>query len=65
MRRIGDLEGSHIWLEEFAEEDHVGKIALLLGRRFVGLDRIAAERIEDVIMVEVLRWWEQQKELVF
>ena len=33
--------------------------------RFVGLDRIAAERIEDVIMAEVLRWWEQRKELVF
>ena len=45
-----------LWLEELTEEDHVEKMATLLGRRFVGLDRIAAERIEDVIMAEVLRW---------
>ena len=37
LRRIGDIEGSDICLEEFTEEDHVGK--MLLGRRFVGLDQ--------------------------
>ena len=50
LRRIGDNEGLDILLEEFTEEDHVRKMAMLLGRRVVGLDRMAAEKIEDVIM---------------
>ena len=58
MRRIGDIEGSHVWLEEFTEEDSVGKLAMLLGRK-------VAENIENVIMEEVLRWWKQRKELIF
>ena len=53
-----------MWLEEFTEEDHVGKMAMLLGRRVVGMDRMAAGMIENVIMADVLRWWKQRKELV-
>ena len=29
---------------------------MLLGRRVVGMDRMAAVKIENVIMAEVLRW---------
>ena len=29
------------------------------------MDRMAAVKIEDVIMAEVLRWWKQRKELFF
>ena len=65
MKRIGDIEGSDLWLEEFTEEDHVGKMAMLLGRRVVGMDKMAAVKIENVIMAEVLRWWKQRKELIF
>ena len=65
LKRIGDIEGSDMWLEEFTEEDHVGKMAMLLGRRVVGMDRMAAVKIENVIMAEVLRWWKQRKELIF
>ena len=50
LRRRGDIEGLDMWLEEYMEEDSAGKMALLLGRRVVGLDRMAAEKIEDVIM---------------
>ena len=57
MKRIGDIEDSDMWLEEFTEEDHVGKMAMLLGRRVVGMDRMAAVKIENVTMAEVLRWW--------
>ena len=60
LKRIGDIEGSDMWLEEFTEEDHVGKMAMLLGRRVVGMDRMAAVKIENVIMAEVLRWWKQR-----
>ena len=60
---IEDIEGSDMWLEEFTEEDHVGK--MLLGRRVVGMDRMTAVKIENVIMAEVLRWWKQRKELIF
>ena len=52
-------------MEEFREEDHVGKMAMLLGRRVVGVDRMTAVKIENVIMAEVLRWWKQWKELIF
>ena len=65
LRRIGDIEGSDVWLEEFTEKDNVGKMAMLLGRKVVDLDRMAAEKIENVIMAEVLRWWKQSKELIF
>ena len=65
MKRIGDIEGSDMWLEEFREEDHVGKMTMLLGRRVVGMHRMAAVRIENVIMAEVLRWWKRRKELIF
>ena len=65
LKRIGDTEGSDMWLEEFTEEDHVGKMAMLLGRRVVGMDRMAAVKIENVIMAEVLRWWKRRKELIF
>ena len=65
LKMIGDIEGSDMWLEEFREEDHVGKMAMLLGRRVVGVDRMTAVKIENVIMAEVLRWWKQWKELIF
>ena len=65
LKRIGDTEGSDMWLEEFTEEDHVGKMAMLLGRRVVGMDRMAAVKIANVIMAEVLRWWKRRKELIF
>ena len=42
----------------------VGKMAMLLGRRVVGMDSMAAVKIENVIMAEVLRWWKQRKELI-
>ena len=58
-------EGSQVWLEEFTEEESVGKMAMLLGRKVVDLDRMVAENIENVIMEEVLRWWKQRKELIF
>ena len=31
----------------------------------VGMDMMAAVKIENVIMTEVLRWWKQRKELIF
>ena len=68
LKRIGDIviEGSDMWLEEFTEEEHVGKMAMLLGRMVVGMDRMAAVKIDNVIMAEVLRWWNQlRKELIF
>ena len=37
---------------------------MLLGRRVVGMDRMAAVKIENVIMAELLRWWKQRKELI-
>ena len=62
---IGDTEGLDIRLEEFTEEDHDRKMAMLLDRRVVGLNRIAAEKIDDVIRAEVFRWWKKVKEFTF
>ena len=36
-----------------------------MGRKVVGMDRMAAVKIENVIMAEVLRWWKRRKELIF
>ena len=38
--RTGDIEGSDAWLEEFVGADNAGKMALMLGRRVVGLNRM-------------------------
>ena len=38
----------------------LGNVAMLLGWRVVGLDRMAAEKIENLIVAEVLRWWKQR-----
>ena len=62
---VGDIEGSDMWLEEFTEENHVGKMAMLLGRRVVGMDKMAAVKIENVIMAEVLRWWKKGRNSYF
>ena len=35
-------------------------IVMLLGRRVVGMDRMAAVKIVNVIMAEVLRWWKHR-----
>ena len=49
-KTIGDIEGSDMWLEEFMEKRKIiGSV--------VGMDRMAAVKIENVIMAEVLRWW--------
>ena len=64
-RRHWEFRVNVMWLEEFMEEDHVGKMAMLLGRKVVGMDWMAAVKIEEVIMAEVLRWWKQRKELIF
>jgi len=30
-KRIGDIEGSGVWLEEFVGADNIGKMVLMLG----------------------------------
>lgn len=30
-KRIGDIEGSGVWLEEFDRADNIGKMVLMLG----------------------------------
>ena len=52
-------------MEEFAGAGNDGKMALMLGRRVVGLDRMVAEKIDDLILAEILRWWQRRKELLF
>ena len=42
-RKIGDIEGSDVWLEEFDGADNVTKMALMLGT--------VMERIDNVIMI--------------
>ena len=36
-------------------------MVLMLGGRVVGVDRTVMERIDDVIMPEVLSWWQSRK----
>ena len=41
------------------------RTALMLGVRIEGLDSALMERVDNLVMVEVLKWWEKRKELVF
>ena len=36
-------------------------MVLMLGGRVVGVDRTVMERIDDVIMPEVLSWWQRYR----
>ena len=51
LKRIGDIYGLDVWLEELTWEDNVRKMAVMLGRRVVCSDRMVAE-IESVVMAE-------------
>ena len=53
LGRIGNIEGSNMWLEEFMEKDHVGKMVILLDRRIVGL----AAWQERNVMAAVIECW--------
>ena len=44
--RMKEIESSGMLLKEFTEEEHVEKMAKLLGRRVVGLDGMAAVKIK-------------------
>ena len=50
LGRIGDIEGSGVWLEEFDGGDNIGKMVLTLAGRvvYVGLDRTVMERMDAV-----------------
>ena len=46
LLRMKEIESSDMLLKEFTEEEHVEKMAKLLGRRVVGLDGMAAVKIK-------------------
>ena len=61
MERIGQMEGTQEWLEEYWRAEEEGKMALLLGRSIQG-DAGASLRVDECIM---LKWWLRRKELVY
>ena len=58
VERIGRMEGTQEWLEEYWRAEEEGKMALLLGRSIQG---DAGARVDECVMEEVLKW----KELVY
>ena len=58
MERIGRMEGTQEWLEEYWRAEEEGKMVLLLERSIEG---------DAGVMEEVLKWWlnSKRKELVY
>ena len=51
VERIGRMEGTQEWLEEYWRAEEEGKVALLLGRSIQG---DAGARVDECVMEEVL-----------
>ena len=54
LRKIYDIESSKLWLEKFETAEGVMKVALILGEGEAGLDRVAVERIDNMVLAVVL-----------
>ena len=50
MERIGRMEGTQEWLEEYWRAEEEGKMALLLGRSIQGY---VGARVDECVMEEV------------
>ena len=37
----------------------------MLGKRIEGLDSVLMERVDNLVIVEVLKWWEKKKDRNF
>ena len=61
IRRIGSLEGAEEWSEEFEAGDDEEKVALLLGKRVEGVERVI---IDGCLLKELLGWWKRRKDLM-
>jgi len=58
LERIGQMEGSQEWLEEYWRAEEEGKLALLLGSSIEGGAGPGAG-VDEYVMEEVLKWWQR------
>ena len=65
LERIGETEGAGDWVETFQRAGAEERTALMLGKRIEGWDSMLVGRVDSLVMVEVLKWWEKRKQLVF
>ena len=41
------------------------RTAMMLGKQVEGLDAVVVERVDNLVMGEILNWWKKMKELAF
>ena len=44
---------------------NIHNIAMMLGKQVKGLDAVVVERVDNLVMGEILNWWKKRKELAF
>lgn len=53
--RIGEIEDADHCIEAFQRAGAEGRTALILGKRIEGLDSVLMGRLDNLLMVEVLK----------
>ena len=65
LERVGEVEGADAWVEAFCRAGDEQRTAMMLGKQVEGLDAVVVERVDNLVMGEILNWWKKRKELAF
>ena len=58
------VEGADVLVEAFCRAGDEQRTAMMLGKQVEGLDAVVVERVDNLVMGEILNWW-KRKELAF
>ena len=64
-KELGEVEGADVWVEAFCRAGDEQRTAIMLGKQVEGLDAVVVERVDNLVMGEILNWWKKRKELAF
>ena len=65
LERVGKVEGADMWVEAFRGADDEQRTAMMMGKQVKGVDAVVMDRVDNLVMGEVLNWWKKRKDLVF
>ena len=65
LERVGEVEGADVWVEAFCRAGDEQRTAMMLGKQVEGLDAVVVERVDNLVLEEILNWWKKRKELAF
>ncbi len=56
--------GAEEWVKEYSDGDEGKKVAIMLGRKPAEMDGEVMDRIHEIIMRDILTWWQKRKQLL-